>query len=138
MFYPGMIERSTPRDQWYKLYSTLRKYGEWYKPDDWLEHRAELKARIARNTENGLVALVESGRDCDCVEYCHSWLHNHLTPYLFDKIVNDTHSWADGPVHIGMCKPSERPEAYSRDLALEAHEDGHPHVVSSVRFESYD
>jgi hypothetical protein len=36
---------------------------------------------------------------------------------------------------VSLCRPDELPESRSRDLALEAFEDGHAHIVSEVRFD---
>ena len=46
------------------------------------------------------------------------------------KYQNETFEWADGPVSVGYGKPSKHPiESYSRDLAAEAYENSHAHVV---------
>ncbi len=54
----------------------------------------------------------------------------------FERDRNSMYEWADGPCNLTPCHPEDLPESYSRDLAMEAYEDGHPHVVSEVRFES--
>ena len=55
------------------------------------------------------------------------------------KMVEQEHAWAEGPVWQRMLYIDELDDVKpgSRDLALEAFEDGHPHVVSEVRFDEY-
>lgn len=36
---------------------------------------------------------------------------------------------AEGPTSVWICKPSEEPVYESRDLALEAFKNGHPHLI---------
>lgn len=89
------------------------------------------QATIERCAEHGKVALVESGMDCDCVSY-----GNHATVLDADLKAVEAHidsalSWADGPMHFCLMTPSEAAllKPRSRDLAAEAHEDGHPHSI---------
>ena len=51
----------------------------------------------------------------------------------FIKARDDKAAWADGPFNWVVEKPSRESEYsyHSRDLALEAFEDGHPHVLYS-------
>jgi hypothetical protein len=68
--------------------------------------------------------------DCDCVKYSRTYHEKALSVMEYIKFKNDTYDWADGPVSVGYGKPSEHPiESHSRDLAMEAYENGHPHVV---------
>lgn len=137
MFIIQWIERNTPREQWNDLYRIIRKAGDRGSVHDESElaERVKIAERIAKYTEDGEVCTVESGRDCDMSEYCYSTLHTDMTVMKFVRKERDMYEWADGPCYLGLCRPSERPEGYSRDLALEAYEDGHPHIVSSVRFD---
>lgn len=97
-------------------------------PFDPLAARAKLAEHIHACTENGKVAIVSDGMDCDCVRSCHSSLRV-AAPFAIEREVNEIHESAEGPVSVCIVKPSEAPENWSRDLALEAFEDGHPHVV---------
>ena len=97
-------------------------------PGDRLARRADFAATVYSRAENGLVALVTSGMDCDCVQYCYSYVVTAV-PFAIRHEIDGKYNWADGPMHCHVCKPSERPEAFSRDLAMEAYENGHPHIV---------
>lgn len=130
------VPRELERAEWLKLWRTVRKYDRPSRVDDSiLAERAQIAQEIRDCTEEGMVCVVTSGRDCDMSEFTWVQLVANLSPMKFWGDRQDSYYWADGPMHIGICKPSERPEAYSRDLALEAFEDGHPHIVSSVRFD---
>lgn len=134
-----VIDQSTTREEYRKTDAMVRKFGKAiYRgrmiPKDArkdlsvLAQRADLYKRIAECTEDGEVAVVYSGMDCDCVKFCHSHIFKAI-PLAIDREIEGAYEWADGPMSVGVCKPSERPEAYSRDLAMEAFEDGHQHIV---------
>ena len=125
------IDRDTPRDQWTKLYRIIRKHGDRpaIQPYGRAYQRVVLQRVIADCLEDGQICRVESGMDCDCVQFTHSSLIDNPTPVALLASEEDSTYWADGPLGIGYCRPSERPESRSRDLALEAFEDGHPHIV---------
>jgi hypothetical protein len=85
-------------------------------------------------SENGKVAVVESGRDCDCVQYSG---HVHIieaTTAAYEELYDHTAEWADGPFFFELmrCSVAGGIQAESRDLAMEAYEDGHAHVVYSA------
>lgn len=96
-----------------------------------LTERLATKRRIAACAEDGKVAIVESGRDCDGVEYSGkvSIIPANLGAFCaaHDEIAN----YADGPFRLGVERPSiARTLRYeSRDLVAEAFENGHPHVL---------
>ncbi len=97
-----------------------------------INDRAALLKALDRSTDDqGMVCQVESGMDCDCVKYTHSHVRHRLS--LMDEwmALEKAYEYAEGYMHIYFVPPKERPESYSRDLALEAFEDGHPHVVYS-------
>lgn len=88
-------------------------------------------AKLKAVAENGEVAIVASGRDCDGVQY-----GGDVTILPADVRAVEDHiakrlAWADGPMSFQLMKPSEARdlEAWSRDLALEAYENGHQHVL---------
>ncbi len=92
--------------------------------------RDKLKAKLAKRqadlVEDGMIALVSSGMDCDGVEY-----HNDVTivsELEADKREHDAYAWADGPINIVRMAPSDamKLEYGSRDRVAAAHEDGHP------------
>lgn len=88
-------------------------------------------AKLKAVAENGEVAIVESGMDCDGVQY---WGDVTILPAdvraVEDHIAKRL-AWADGPMNFQLARPSEVRDlvAESRDLALEAHENGHQHVL---------
>lgn len=95
--------------------------------------RALFEMRINELAEHGEVVVVESGRDCDCVEYsgrCHTI---QATIDAYEALEDSIHEWADGPFHLDIMRPSEAESIRysSRDLVLEAYEDGHPHSIVS-------
>lgn len=101
--------------------------------NDWLQDRAALKQCIARCSEGGRVLIVESGRDCDGAEWrdrTHT-LPATVTHYVAGFMLRC--DGADGPIYWDIDKPSRRAfyRASTRDLALEAFEDGHAHVIHS-------
>lgn len=92
--------------------------------------RIHLAKRLAWFDCDGHVNVIVSGMDCDCTKYAHK----RTAPSDLDAYIRweeDQYEWADGPMSIRIVSDEEAAtfEGYSRDLALEAYEDGHPHVV---------
>jgi hypothetical protein len=100
---------------------------------DRINERAALKRTIDKYAVNGMIGIVESGRDCDCVEYVHPRSAIPATIYHFKLLQARTVDGADGPFRLSITTPAEAEatESESRDLALEAFEDGHPHSIVS-------
>lgn len=98
-----------------------------------INKRAALKAHIDKCAVGGMIGIVESGRDCDCVEYVRPCEPIPATVYHFNKLEQEKAQWADGPFRLEIMTPAEAQgvESESRDLALEAFEDGHPHHIVS-------
>ena len=96
-----------------------------------INKRAALYAVLQRYQWGGKVQLIESGRDCDCVEYTHSagLIDANWAAYSIKH--RETSQWADGPFSFTITEPSTEVEAESRDLVMEAYEDGHPHSIVS-------
>ena len=141
MFQISWCDRDMTRDQWGKLRAILKKTGDWQRDvvagqGGWLQERADLLVELAECTdENGVTGIVEGGRDCDCVQFCWPSKERNLTLVKYVRDRDNCYSWADGPSYYSLCHPEDLPESYSRDLALEAYEDGHSHSVSSVRYD---
>lgn len=97
----------------------------------YLADKIAMKRRIAACAENGKVAVVESGMDCDCVRYSGHVSIIDATVEAYEAHYDHVAKWADGPFSLGVVSPSEarKIKRQSRDLALEAFEDGHAHVV---------
>lgn len=80
--------------------------------------------------EDGKVLVHEHGRDCDGVQY--SGVIHAIEPTIeaLDGLQDAVASSADGPFALSILKATDEiPEAESRDLTMEAFEDGHPHVL---------
>lgn len=97
---------------------------------DELADRARIKKLLDDCTEDGLIAKVTEGMDCDCSKYRRVYHVPTPTVMAWVQYCDNEYHYADGPMRIWVARPSEEPErSESRDLALEAFEDGHPHVV---------
>ena len=95
------------------------------------QRRQALIRRIKDCAEDGAVAMVWSGRDCDGVRYTGSVYVVDASIKEVDREAAHTYKWADGPCSFYIERPSVAREIKrtSRDLTLEAFEDGHPHVI---------
>jgi hypothetical protein len=91
--------------------------------------RQSLIRRIAELQVGGQVAVWESGRDCDSVRYRGFKCLIPATVAEFDALYEHEHQWADGPFCLWVESPLLERQRCSRDLALEAFEDGHSHVI---------
>ena len=115
------------REFWKWMYRQNR--WQYQKREDWLEERRHLAAVIAKDAEDGEVAIIESGMDCDGVKY---WGRACVVPASVMAVLlweKRTEEWADGPFYWHIERPSAEVESGSRDLGMEAFEDGHPHVI---------
>lgn len=97
--------------------------------NDPLERRTTLAQTIADLSENGQIQIVYGGIDCDggrwddhtvivpaTVMHVRIWVQNYMDA-------------AEGPQWWHLDRPSAQYQHSSRDLALEAFEEGHPHVI---------
>ena len=89
----------------------------------------EIEKAIAELAEHGRVAVVESGRDCDGVQYSGRVriIRARLRDFL--ELENGIAEWADGPFRLQLERPSiaRRIEPALRDLTMEAFESGRQH-----------
>jgi len=99
--------------------------------DEHINERAALAARIAACAKNGKLLVVESGRDCDGVQYSGRKYTIDATAKAFHDLHNEIAEWADGPFRLTIVPFDTEVEYTSRDLVMEAYEDGHPHVIYS-------
>lgn len=76
-----------------------------------------------------MIYVIYGGMDCDCVSYERSTTCANQAD--FEEWEDCMYEDAEGPVWARQVSKSEydKHQPQSRDLALEAHEDGHPHVV---------
>ena len=93
--------------------------------------RQQFLQSIARCAEGGKVAVVWSGRDCDGSRYENSVAIVEANKKALESHIEHSYEWADGPCAYYIERPSVARELKhsSRDLALEAFEDGHSHVI---------
>ena len=94
------------------------------------ESRQRLARQISEHAEHGLIAAIESGMDCDGTRYDG---HRHLIPatvQAWDALQYKIAARCDGWFRLAIAKPSELVEYSSRDLCLEAFENGHAHHIT--------
>jgi len=96
------------------------------------QKRATILRQVVEYAENGKIAMVNSGMDCDCSRWENSVSIIRATVKSVDKWVNDFYANAEGPQSCRLERPSvaKKLQHSSRDLALEAFEDGHPYSIS--------
>lgn len=75
-----------------------------------------------------VVALCKWERDCDMCEGTSKRLVEATASAVQESMDHD-YEWAEGPVRHWLARPSDEFESEFRDRALEAYEDGHPHVI---------
>jgi hypothetical protein len=86
---------------------------------------------IANRAEGGKVAVVWSGMDCDCVRFSGVVSIVDADKASVEAHIEREYEYAEGPLSFYITKPSDAAKIHyeSRDLAMEAFEDGHAHVV---------
>lgn len=113
----------------------LRILDHCWRADGRIRHYLQVRRDIHRAcrelAEDGKLAVVWSGRDCDCVAYSGSVSIVDANWRAVVAHIDQAYEWADGPCYYGFERPSvaEDIEHESRDLALEAFEDGHPYSI---------
>ena len=127
------MDRSTPKGQWIDLWRHLRRTGGKYmirgleRDDPYIEKQRIIDA-IAKYECDGRVLLCDRFMDCDCASSTSS-REIPANYYAYIRAVEDIYSAAEGPGTTWLDYPGNIPESDFRDHALEAYEDGHPHVV---------
>lgn len=97
--------------------------------DETITARGALYARIAQCAHQGRLLVVESGRDCDGVQYIGRRHEIDATAKAFYELRDRIGEWADGPFSLAIVPHDTEVEYASRDLTLEAFENGHAHVI---------
>jgi len=117
------MDRKTIKNIW----KACSKQDKW----DLINERAKLKAQLDEVEYNGVIGVCESSMDCDCVKGGSARRRPRLTLIEEWKRNEDYYHYLEGPGSMWYCDPREikRDESWSRDLIMEAFEDGHPHVV---------
>lgn len=94
-----------------------------------VQHRLQLHRQIAQfKTEDGQLAVVIWGRDCDM---CESTYKTHIDANIkaYDVLLDRIASNAEGPWSVHMVDDKAYFEPEFRDRALEAFEEGHSWLV---------
>ena len=97
--------------------------------DSRINHRASLDRRIKECAVDGKIWICEEGMDCDCCAYRRTPYQIEATARAYNAEYDRIAEWADGSFGLLILKADDLLEPYSRDLALEAYEDGHPHII---------
>jgi hypothetical protein len=93
-----------------------------------VQNRINLLHILSECSEDGKIAIVYNGMDCDgCAYEGHSFTVDANTKD-FENAVQDLYMNAEGPLYWYILRPSEAKNVkrLSRDLALEAFENGNP------------
>lgn len=100
---------------------------------DPLAEKARLAARIAEYAEDSMVAYVGGGIDCDGCRWDNEVTVLPATLVAVERHIQQRWDDAEGPMWGDIARVSECTELVreSRDLALEAFEDGHPFTLRS-------
>lgn len=127
-------DREVCRKDWKKLYRMMRRthsvknYLNLY---DRLEKRSKLAAALKEYAVRGVVYVQVSGHDCDHSTY--DYIRKvPATPMHYDRFEADRYECREGPEYHNWLTAQEAQEyepAPSRDLTLEAFENGHPHLI---------
>ena len=98
---------------------------------DPLAHKLKLVEKIKNYAENGEILLIEGGCDCDGSQYEGKTRLVNATFVEVNAFIEQAENWADGSIYFDFDFPSndENYTRSSRDLALEAFENGHSHII---------
>lgn len=121
----------TMRELWYShTRNALKQMGKLNADDESvIGQRPALHARIADVAVNGEVSINMDQMDCDCSRWTSGYVVP-ATPRLVERRIEQVYLDAEGPVFsLWIDAPEKKADYYSRDLALEAYENGHAHVV---------
>ena len=126
-----MLTRRTLNEKFPGLHRLLKTACH-NRPDDYLAKRVDLQALISANSERGQVVILESGMDCDCVAFSNRKYKVDALLVAVRAMMDRIYVNAEGPCHLSIVSPSaaKRLEYGSRDLGMEAYENGHPGRVS--------
>ena len=118
------------RAAWKKITRSLDRVSDNYNVHWNINNRVKLKRVLDNNSEDGMIAMIDTGMDCDCV----SWrgVYHMPTPSVSKVVLleNEQQEYAEGPCSLNWGKPSEHSTGrQTRDHIMEAHENGHPHVI---------
>lgn len=94
-------------------------------------HRRTWLRWVQTKAEDGKIAIVQCGRDCDGVEYDDDVTLVDANIKAVDEHIAHQQAHADGPCYFTLMKPSAAAKISrtSRDLVLEAFENGRQHCI---------
>ena len=97
---------------------------------DVINERGSILAEASRFITDAEVGVIWSGMDCDCVSYTRSSVVS-ANPIKLHKYIVDSYDCAEGPLSYRFVPVdvANKHQYTSRDLAMEAFENGHSHVV---------
>lgn len=125
--------RPMDKKQWKKLYKNLVALGNPpYSVHDKINENGAVYNTLRKCVEGGKLGVVRSGMDCDHSAYRREYAieaPRGVKEWLRDEAKHQY--WLDGPEATTLCRPSEIDSSrnWSRDLAAEAFENGHPHYI---------
>lgn len=126
------------RADWYAFWRVARKcgYASEFRDCDFYADKIEIKALIRKFEKDGQVRVSDRFQDCDhAVSTC-----TRLIPAVLVSVIatmDDIFNNAEGPGTAWVHSPEDTCDPDFRDLALEAFEDGHAHLISEVRYETH-
>ena len=114
-----------------RIYRTYSRESRLLKKNDILTSRMVMGQYIDSQSENGQVFLTITSTDCDCFTSSYVTGPHTASVMVIDRLITELYDGAEGPTFIDVVSPSYAKDfvGHSRDMALEAHENGHPHYV---------
>lgn len=124
------------RQMWYEVVQKVRRGLEHRLDNSELGDRAAMYERIDEATRDGKVSINVDQMDCDCVRWTEGRVMDACPRRSVEQYVQRIYNDAEGPIYgLWFSEPEQKAEYVSRDLAMEAFEDGHPHSVSMARYD---
>lgn len=96
--------------------------------------RVGVRQQIEMLAEGGKVGVIVWSRDCDHVCGESKYVID-ATLKAYDAFVERQLDGAEGPMSFRLCRASQPFKGWSRDMVLEAHENGHAHLVRDAHYE---
>lgn len=132
----GRLFYTLPKDSRHALRRCFRDEVERRARFDLTAENAGWRETLDRCWRDGKIGVVVSGMDCDCSAYSRQYtvaMPNSVQ--AIKRWFYDHCDALDGPETQRFVRPDQvdKTQNWSRDLALEAFEEGHPHVVYMVR-----
>ena len=126
------------REQWRVFWRVVRKVGAAadLRDGDFYADKVEIKALIRKFEKDGQVRISDRFMDCDHAVSTGT----RLVPAVLISVIatmDDIFNNAEGPGNAWLHSPEDTCDPDFRDLAMEAFEDGHPHSISEVRYETH-